>query len=549
MRLTPQGLLSDFLTVDRRAIVGTSGLGDPSATWGPMGLRGITKPRRGLWSRMWRHGLCAAFALAALAGARPALADRLALVIGNGAYANADQLPNPQRDAAAIGERLSALGFDVTERTDLGIGRLRTEISAFKRKVHDGDIIVVYYAGHGMEVAGHEYMIPVDADIRAQGDVSDQGYDITDLFFEDMGNVSLVFMFDACRDNVFVHKAGSKRAGTNPAASPGRLVLLAAAPSQQSFDGDPGNGAGDAQNSVFATAVLHALNVPGDNEMDFVRHVITEVRQRTQDRQVPQMVSLLNHGVVFNGGAAPTVQTAANPPPLAPEPTPPPQDVAPPAPPVQMAAAEPAPATPIVRKLTAQPDIASLLRSDAPTEAAPAPTPPAREITPAPRPPETQLAAPPITAPPAAAEAPPGPVAGTDAMLATIPRAAHAQPGAFTIAALGYKILPPRPVLQAAPEVNIPPSFCSLQERNKFHDEIYAPARTIAYANNEAAAHYISDLDALRREYQSQINGFYVVVVKESQDYKAVADTQFAISERYRKLFDTLMDRPVGHCG
>ncbi len=513
----------------------------------------MSKARPGLWSCMWRHALCAVFGLAALAGARPALADRLALVIGNGAYANADQLPNPQRDAAAISERLSALGFDVTERTDLGIGRLRTEISAFKRKVHDGDIIVVYYAGHGMEVSGHEYMIPVDADIRAQGDVSDQGYDITDLFFEDMGNVSLVFMFDACRDNVFVHKAGSKRAGANPAASPGRLVLLAAAPSQQSFDGDPGSGTGDAQNSVFASAVLHALNVPGDNEMDFVRRVITEVRQRTQDRQIPQMVSLLNHGVVFNGGAAPSVQAAASPPPRAPEPAPPPQDVAPPAAPVQMAAAEPVSGAPIVRRLTAQPDVSSLLRSDAPAEPAAAPAPPARDMAPAPRPPEAELAAPPITpplaSPPAAAAAPPAPAGGTDAMLATIPRAAHAQPGAFTIAALGYKTLPPRPVLQTAPEVNIPPTFCSLQERNKFHDEVYAPARTIAYANNEAAAHYISDLDALRREYQSQINGFYVVVVKESQDYKAVADTQFAISERYRKLFDTLMDRPVAHCG
>lgn len=62
--------------------------------------------------------------------------------------------------------------------------------------------------------------------------------------------------------------------------------------------------------------------------------------------------------------------------------------------------------------------------------------------------------------------------AGTDAIPATIPRAAHAEPGAFTIAALGYKTLPPRPVLQTAPEVNIPPTFCSLQERNKFHDEV-----------------------------------------------------------------------------
>ncbi len=506
----------------------------------------MSKTRGGLWARMWRRGLCAVFGLAALADASPALADRLALVIGNGAYANADQLPNPQRDAAAVGERLSALGFEVTERTDLGIGRLRTEISAFKRKVHDGDIIVVYYAGHGMEVSGHEYMIPVDADIRAQGDVGDQGYDITDLFFEDMGAVSLVFMFDACRDNVFVHKAGSKRAGANPAASPGRLVLLAAAPSQQSFDGDPSNGTGDAQNSVFASAVLHALNVPGDNEMDFVRRVIAEVRQRTQDRQVPQMVSLLNHGVVFNGGAAPTVQAAASPPPRAPEPTPPPQEGAPPAAPVQMATAEPAPAAPIVRKLTAQPDVSSLLRADAPAEPAPMapPTPePPRQAPP------PEAASPPITPAPAAAPTPPPAAAGADAMLATIPRAAHAEPGAFTIAALGYKTLPPRPVLQTAPEVNIPPTFCSLQARNKFHDDVYAPARTIAYANNEAAAHYISDLDALRREYQSQINGFYVVVVKESQDYKAVADTQFAISEQYRKLFDTLMDRPVGHCG
>ncbi|MGA0603145.1 caspase family protein [Caulobacter sp. KR2-114] len=488
-----------------------------------------------------------AAALALLLAPSPAFADRLALVIGNGGYAHAGELLNPTRDAAAVAARLDRLGFDVLEKEDIDNNHLREAIVAFKHKVHDGDLVVIYYAGHGMEVNGSDYMIPVDADIRAEGDVADLGYDISKLFFEDMKHISLIFMFDACRDNVFQENIGSKRAGTNPAAAPGRVIILAAGPGQQSYDAAPGS-TGDP-NSVFATAVLHALDVPLSDQNSFVQNITREVATRTGSRQVPSVSGMLLENIFFNGGSAappPTLAaSAARPAPAASgagEDPPVPQ----PPPPVEVAVADTHAAQ--TRKPEVTPDISELLRNDGPSQAFAAPPSPAPSPPPAPpaaQPPSTPAT--PVAAPvaPSAAAAPRTEI---QAMLSTIPRAAQARAGGFTIAALGFGALPPRPVLTPPPGVDIPASFCSLEARNQFHDRVYVPARTVAYDNNERAAQYIKDLDTLRREYESQVNGFYVVVVKESQDYKATADEQFAASEKYRKMFDAIMDTPVTPC-
>jgi len=524
-----------------------------------------------LWRRTVAPILSAVTGLALLVAPAPALADRLALVIGNGGYAHAGELLNPTRDAAAIAARLDRLGFDVLEKEDIDNNHLREAVVAFKHKVHDGDLVVIYYAGHGMEVNGADYMIPVDADIRAEGDVADLGYDISKLFFEDMKKVSLIFMFDACRDNIFQENIGVKRAGTNPAAAPGRVILLAAGPGQQSYDAAPGS-SGDP-NSVFATAVLHALDVPLSDQNAFVQNITREVAQRTGNRQVPSVSGLLMETVFFNasGGAslapaavaataspaapastpvttpattsasAPTsVATSAEDPPL-PEP-PPPKEVA-------MAD------THQTRTPTIVPDLGDLLPRNPAGSARDAPATPPSAAAPTTAPaPSTEAPAPAQASPPGQAAAPASPPAaegsatGVQALLSTIPRASQPRPGAYSIAALGFGTLPPRPVLSPPPPIDIPASFCSLEARNRFHDEVYVPARTIAYGNNESAIQYLKDLDRLDREYEGQVNAFYVIVVKESQDYKAVADQQFTTSEKYRNMFKTIMDTPVTPC-
>src|SRR5690242_13188347 len=104
-----------------------------------------------------------------------ALADkRVALVVGNSAYQKVGQLPNPAHDAGAIGALFKVMAFDVVEaKFDLGIADLRRALRDFTDQVHDADIAVVYYAGHGMEVNGVNYLIPVDAKLERDIDIED----------------------------------------------------------------------------------------------------------------------------------------------------------------------------------------------------------------------------------------------------------------------------------------------------------------------------------------------------------------------------------------
>jgi uncharacterized caspase-like protein len=119
--------------------------------------------------------VCILFCPAAMAAAE----KRVALVIGNGAYRNALRLPNPVNDAAAMGDLFKAAGFDdVRIANDLGVNDLRKALRSFAEKAAGADIAVVYYAGHGIEIGGHNYLIPVDAALASDLDVEDETVDL-----------------------------------------------------------------------------------------------------------------------------------------------------------------------------------------------------------------------------------------------------------------------------------------------------------------------------------------------------------------------------------
>ena len=111
-----------------------------------------------------------------MAEARAAAEKRIALVIGNSAYKNVSKLPNPASDAAAIAALLQRSGFDVVEsRRDLtGITEMRRTLRDFSDRTRDADIAVVFYAGHGIEVDGNNYLVPVDAALERDIDVEDE---------------------------------------------------------------------------------------------------------------------------------------------------------------------------------------------------------------------------------------------------------------------------------------------------------------------------------------------------------------------------------------
>ena len=131
---------------------------------------------------------------------------RVALVIGNGAYAKVPRLDNPKNDAAAMEEMFKAAGFDkVVRGNDLGVTAMRRALRDFSDTAHDADIAVVFYAGHGIEVSGTNYLIPIDATLEQDIDAPDEAVplDRVSEILEPARRLRLIIL-DACRNNPFV---------------------------------------------------------------------------------------------------------------------------------------------------------------------------------------------------------------------------------------------------------------------------------------------------------------------------------------------------------
>ena len=220
-----------------------------------------------------------------------ALAERrVALVVGNSAYQNAPRLDNPMNDAAAIADLFRKIGFDVvTAKSDLGILEFKRTIREFVNTVRDADIGVIYYAGHGIEISGINYMIPVDAKLASDLDAEDEAVDLDRLVraLEPARRLRLVII-DACRDNPFGRKmqrtvatraVSSGLAKVEPTASD-TLIAYAAKAGSTAEDGTE-------RHSPFTAALLKNLVEPGlDVRIAFGR-IRDEVSKRTGNRQEP----------------------------------------------------------------------------------------------------------------------------------------------------------------------------------------------------------------------------------------------------------------------
>lgn len=149
------------------------------------------------------------FLLAVLLASQPVwAANRVALVIGNSAYKNAAPLANPANDAAIVEETLKKAGFDVVQtRTDLQATEMRRALRDFADVARDSDVALVYYAGHGIELEGTNYLIPTDATLERDTDVYDEAFSLERvlLAIEPARQLRLVIL-DACRNNPFADK-------------------------------------------------------------------------------------------------------------------------------------------------------------------------------------------------------------------------------------------------------------------------------------------------------------------------------------------------------
>jgi hypothetical protein len=217
---------------------------------------------------------------------------RVAFVVGNGAYKNVAQLPNPPIDAKAMASTLRNVGFEVIEGSNLTRDQMTEKLLDFGRKAQGSDVAVFYYAGHGIAVGGSNYLLPVDTDIKSEMDVKLGAAINIDLTLDQtMGDakVKLVFL-DACRDNPFAAKIKSNSAtrsvnvGSGLAemkSGEGTLIAFATGPGQTALDGQEGN------NSPFTRALIDNITKPGVEIQQAMTSVRAQVNEETHKGQLP----------------------------------------------------------------------------------------------------------------------------------------------------------------------------------------------------------------------------------------------------------------------
>lgn len=228
---------------------------------------------------------------------------RVALVIGNSAYQNVPALANPQKDATAVAATLRSVGFEVTMSNDASREKMIGSLRDFANEAEKSDWAVVYYAGHGMEVGGVNYLVPVDARIAVDRDIQYEAVPLSQVLnAADTARKIKLVMLDACRDNPFTPRktvapeavaAAASTAGApiTTRSSHGRglaevkvagatLVVYAAKDGQVALDGEGGN-------SPFAVAVVQRVATPGVEINKTFRLVRDDVMEATAGRQEP----------------------------------------------------------------------------------------------------------------------------------------------------------------------------------------------------------------------------------------------------------------------
>ncbi|MBI5719380.1 MAG: caspase family protein [Burkholderiales bacterium] len=253
------------------------------------------------WSRLtFRLTLaCAAAALAGAAAAQPAapakpqgLEKRVALVIGNAAYRGGQQLPNAANDAEDLCKALRKLAFDTLCVRDVKTRRdFKRAVQDFRARLGPGVAGLFYYAGHGIQVDGDNFLLPTEAVIDAREDVEDESLSLRYVMqtLEEAGNGFNLIILDACRNNPFIR--GFSRAtqrGLAPVsdAPSGSIVLYSTAANDVASDGGRGE-----RNSPFAKHLLNFIGKPGLTVETLIKRVSAAVQQETERisrrRQVP----------------------------------------------------------------------------------------------------------------------------------------------------------------------------------------------------------------------------------------------------------------------
>ena len=237
--------------------------------------------------------LCAFASLAATSSEK-----RIALVLGNDKYPTAP-LRNPVNDATAIAAKLRELGFDVTLRTNTSQREMTRAVRDFGEKISSGSVALFYYAGHGMQARGKNFLIPVDADITSESSISIEAVDV-ERVLDQLNNarVSMVIL-DACRNNPFERRfrAGAGAGLAQIDAPAGTLIAYATAPGKVALDGEGKHG-------PYTEALLKAMDAPGLRVEDVFKQVRINVLKMTASKQIPWESSSLTGDFLFRPARA-----------------------------------------------------------------------------------------------------------------------------------------------------------------------------------------------------------------------------------------------------
>lgn len=229
-------------------------------------------------------------------------AQRIALVIGNGAYPSSP-LRNSVNDANAIAAKLRALGFEVILRTNASQREMSRSIAEFGRKLTLGSTGLFYFAGHGVQVRGRNFLIPVDAEIESEAAVRGESIDVEQVLDQLGPAQSSIVILDACRNNPFETRFRRTAAGLAQIDAPtGSILAYATAPGKVASDGTGTNG-------LYTSALLKALDVEGLKIEDVFKQIRNEVIRESANQQIPWESSSLTTEFYFKPGTTTQIES------------------------------------------------------------------------------------------------------------------------------------------------------------------------------------------------------------------------------------------------
>ena len=262
--------------------------------WSVLALRVV-----GLWARRAAAALVLVLAAGAAAAQEPD-GTRVALVIGNSNYEAVGQLPNPANDALAVADAFLRLGFNVTLGIDLDYSETRRALQDFELEVATADVAVVFFAGHGIEIDGVNYIIPTDAQLKRDTHVLDEAVPLDRIITAvEQANALRLIILDACRDNPFfaeMEMTDADRAVSRGLAriEPGGATIIAYAAREGTTADD-----GDGDHSPYTVALLSHIETPG-LEVTFVfRRVRDDVMEATGGIQEPVVYASLGREEIY----------------------------------------------------------------------------------------------------------------------------------------------------------------------------------------------------------------------------------------------------------